>query len=67
MADPERFPSGILALADYVHKLGLKFGIYQVEKYFVIYQVEKDFEVNLTMNCVQLFFAQDYGTKTCAG
>ena len=23
-----RFPSGIKALADYVHKLGLKFGIY---------------------------------------
>ena len=28
MADPDRFPSGIKALADYVHKLGLKFGIY---------------------------------------
>lgn len=26
--DPERFPSGIKALADYVHALGLKFGIY---------------------------------------
>ena len=26
--DPKRFPSGIPALADYVHKLGLKFGIY---------------------------------------
>merc|ERR1712176_413864 len=26
--DPQRFPSGIKALADYVHKLGLKFGIY---------------------------------------
>lgn len=28
MADPERFPSGIKALADYVHGKGLKFGIY---------------------------------------
>jgi alpha-galactosidase len=28
VADPERFPSGIKALADYVHSLGLKFGIY---------------------------------------
>ncbi|MEA3479132.1 MAG: glycoside hydrolase family 27 protein [Bacteroidota bacterium] len=28
IADPERFPSGIKALADYIHKLGLKFGIY---------------------------------------
>ncbi|XP_076259693.1 alpha-N-acetylgalactosaminidase-like isoform X1 [Rhynchophorus ferrugineus] len=26
--DPDRFPSGIKALADYVHSLGLKFGIY---------------------------------------
>jgi len=28
VADPERFPSGIKALADYVHGQGLKFGIY---------------------------------------
>jgi alpha-galactosidase len=27
-ANPERFPSGIKALADYVHSKGLKFGIY---------------------------------------
>jgi alpha-galactosidase len=27
-ADPKRFPSGIAALADYVHARGLKFGIY---------------------------------------
>ncbi len=27
-ADPERFPSGIKALADYVHSKGLKFGFY---------------------------------------
>lgn len=27
-ADPQRFPSGIKALADYVHAKGLKFGIY---------------------------------------
>ena len=26
--DPERFPSGMKALADYVHSLGLKIGIY---------------------------------------
>jgi len=26
--DPERFPSGIAALADHVHRLGLRFGIY---------------------------------------
>jgi alpha-galactosidase len=28
VADPERFPSGIGALAEYVHSKGLKFGIY---------------------------------------
>ncbi len=28
VADPGRFPSGIKALADYVHSKGLKFGIY---------------------------------------
>jgi len=28
LADPERFPSGIKALADYIHSKGLKFGIY---------------------------------------
>ncbi|KRT82542.1 hypothetical protein AMK59_3795 [Oryctes borbonicus] len=27
--DPDRFPSGIKALADYVHSIGLKFGIYE--------------------------------------
>ncbi|MCU1686464.1 MAG: galA [Amycolatopsis sp.] len=29
-ADPTRFPSGIAALADYVHSRGLEFGIYAV-------------------------------------
>ena len=28
VSDPERFPSGIAALADDVHRLGLRFGIY---------------------------------------
>jgi alpha-galactosidase len=28
IADPERFPSGMKALADYIHSKGLKFGIY---------------------------------------
>ena len=28
VADPEKFPSGMKALADYVHSKGLKFGIY---------------------------------------
>ena len=29
VADPAKFPSGMKALADYVHSKGLKFGIYQ--------------------------------------
>jgi alpha-galactosidase len=29
VADPNKFPSGIKALADYVHSLGLKLGIYE--------------------------------------
>lgn len=29
LPDPERFPSGIKLLADYVHSKGLKFGIYE--------------------------------------
>jgi alpha-galactosidase len=28
VADPDRFPSGIKSLADYIHSKGLKFGIY---------------------------------------
>lgn len=28
VADPEKFPSGMKALADYIHSKGLKFGIY---------------------------------------
>jgi alpha-galactosidase len=28
LADPQKFPSGIKALADYIHSKGLKFGIY---------------------------------------
>lgn len=28
VADPARFPSGMKALADYIHSLGLKFGLY---------------------------------------
>ncbi len=28
VADPQKFPSGMKALADYIHGLGLKFGIY---------------------------------------
>eukprot|EP00039_Didymoeca_costata_P005551 m.82420 g.82420 ORF g.82420 m.82420 type:complete len:933 (+) comp12870_c0_seq3:75-2873(+) len=30
--DPARFPGGMKALADYVHKLGLKFGVYTAQR-----------------------------------
>ena len=39
-ADPARFPSGIKALAEYVHKLGLKFGIYEVMGHWPALQTE---------------------------
>src|SRR5690606_21453878 len=32
-ADPKTFPSGIKALADYIHSKGLKFGIYSCAGY----------------------------------
>jgi alpha-galactosidase len=28
VADPQRFPHGMKALGDYIHSLGLKFGVY---------------------------------------
>src|SRR5216684_4166248 len=28
VADPERFPHGMKAVGDYIHSLGLKFGVY---------------------------------------
>ena len=31
-ADPARFPGGIKSLADYVHSLGLKFGVYTAQR-----------------------------------
>ena len=31
VADPEKFPSGIKALADYIHAKGLKFGMYSCD------------------------------------
>lgn len=34
VADPIRFPSGIKSLADYIHKLGLKIGIYSSAGFF---------------------------------
>lgn len=34
VANPEKFPSGMKALADYVHERGLKFGMYSCNGYF---------------------------------
>ncbi|MBR5453876.1 MAG: glycoside hydrolase family 27 protein, partial [Clostridia bacterium] len=31
VADPKKFPSGMKALADYVHSKGLKFGMYSCD------------------------------------
>ena len=45
LADPDRFPSGIPALANYVHKLQLKFGIYQVIIIMIVMSVAVVFKV----------------------
>lgn len=45
VADPAKFPSGIKALADYVHSKGLKLGIYtavsKTTVFFVFLLIEK--------------------------
>ena len=33
-SDPERFPGGMKALADYIHSKGLKFGVYSAQHEF---------------------------------
>jgi len=35
-ADPKAFPSGIAALADYVHSKNLKFGLYSGKSFMLI-------------------------------
>ncbi len=59
-ADPKTFPSGIRALADYVHSRKLKFGIYSgiICWLFVVYS-----------NSLSIFSlsSSDAGYKTCEG
>ena len=33
VADPEKFPYGMKAVADYVHSKGLKFGMYRLRRH----------------------------------
>jgi alpha-galactosidase len=46
-ADPQKFPSGIKALADHIHALGLKFGMYSSRgsKTCAGYPASQDFEI----------------------
>jgi alpha-galactosidase len=52
-ADPQKFPNGIKALADYIHGLGLKFGMYSSRgtKTCAGYPASQDFE---TQDALQL-------------
>jgi alpha-galactosidase len=57
--DPNAFPSGIRALADYVHSKNLKFGLYSgisATLFLFIHYFETIFLINL-----------DAGYKTCGG
>jgi hypothetical protein len=60
-ADPVRFPSGIRGLADYVHALGLKLGIYQVtatvihQLYLKKYTRTQDYQPHMYLNVTNSF------------
>jgi len=44
VSDPNKFPSGIKALADYVHSKGLKFGIYEDRGHLTCQQLPGSFQ-----------------------
>jgi hypothetical protein len=43
-ADPQKFPSGMKALGDYIHLKGLKFGIYECRGYLTCQKLPGSFE-----------------------
>ncbi|MCX6227557.1 MAG: NPCBM/NEW2 domain-containing protein [Bacteroidia bacterium] len=43
MADPEKFPSGMKAIGDYIHSKGLKFGIYECRGYLTCQRLPGSF------------------------
>ena len=53
--DPARFPSGLPALVNYCHKLGLKFGIYEVQ-YFTL---KNEIISRKTCRTMELIHVQD--------
>jgi len=44
LADPEKFPHGMKALGDYIHKKGLKFGIYECRGYLTCQKLPGSFQ-----------------------
>jgi len=42
-ADPEKFPNGMKALGDYIHKKGLKFGLYECRGYLTCQKLPGSF------------------------
>lgn len=43
-ADPEKFPSGMKAIGDYIHSKGLKYGIYECRGYLTCQKLPGSFE-----------------------
>ncbi len=43
-ADPEKFPSGMKAIGDYIHSKGLKYGIYECRGYLTCQRLPGSFE-----------------------
>ncbi len=44
MADPVKFPNGMKAVGDYIHSIGLKFGIYECRGYLTCQRLPGSFE-----------------------
>jgi alpha-galactosidase len=62
-ADPQAFPSGIPALADYIHSRTLKFGLYS-GIFLIIYCLY----IYMKRKLYYFFlYISDAGSKTCAG
>lgn len=61
--DPAKFPNGIDGLANEIHKLGLKIGIYRC----LISNAISKFYVHIAyLGCI-ILLPSDAGTQTCAG
>ena len=51
VADPQRFPHGMKAVGDYIHSLGLKFGVYSDAGSKTVPAVPEVSVMNIKMRC----------------